>query len=244
MPATVLGTHGSGDHASRPAGNTVPDGSLYSCTDHDLIYVSDYAGNSWATWASLTGTGLADPMTTRGDIIVRNASNVTDRLGIGAAGFVLRSDGTDPSWGYPALTAPIEYTLGAAVTLTTAGSYYQGPNGTPAAGSYLAIGVITFHTGGTGNRGFNARIATGGSVASGILTGYTAIDDKETDAPSASGNEYQCTTWGLVTLNGSTTISLIGASATATVDTMRRNPQSNTPLALNRATVLTLIRYA
>jgi len=42
--------------------------------------------------------GFADPMTTRGDIIIRNASNVTDRLAIGANTFVLTSDGTDIAW--------------------------------------------------------------------------------------------------------------------------------------------------
>jgi hypothetical protein len=42
-------------------------------------------------------------MTTRGDIIVRNASNVTARLATGAAGTVL-SGGTDPAWVYPVLT--------------------------------------------------------------------------------------------------------------------------------------------
>jgi hypothetical protein len=41
---------------------------------------------------------MTDPMTTRGDIIYRNASNVTDRLGIGANTYVLTSDGTDASW--------------------------------------------------------------------------------------------------------------------------------------------------
>jgi hypothetical protein len=38
-------------------------------------------------------------MTTRGDIIIRDSGNVTARLGIGAAGTSLVSDGTDVSWG-------------------------------------------------------------------------------------------------------------------------------------------------
>jgi hypothetical protein len=41
----------TGDHASRPAANTVPDGTLYACSDHDLIYQSD--GATWSTWATL-----------------------------------------------------------------------------------------------------------------------------------------------------------------------------------------------
>jgi hypothetical protein len=100
MAATVSGIHGGLDtHANRPAGNTVPDGSLYSCSTHSLIYKSNLAGNSWATWGNLAGTGLTDPMTTRGDIIVRNASNATDRLARGAvANMALTSDGTDVAY--------------------------------------------------------------------------------------------------------------------------------------------------
>lgn len=40
----------------------------------------------------------ADVLTTRGDIVVRNSSNVTARLAVGSAGTVLSSDGTDVSW--------------------------------------------------------------------------------------------------------------------------------------------------
>jgi hypothetical protein len=44
------------------------------------------------------GGGYTDPLTTRGDVLVRDASNVTNRLAIGANTFVLTSDGTDVSW--------------------------------------------------------------------------------------------------------------------------------------------------
>lgn len=92
MANTVLGTHGSGTHAARPAGNAVPDGSLYSCTTHLLVYVSNYAGNSWSTWANLSGTGMANPMTTTSDIIYSTDNSGTPgRLGIGAAGGALVS---------------------------------------------------------------------------------------------------------------------------------------------------------
>lgn len=42
--------------------------------------------------------GMGDPMTTRGDVIIRNASNVTARLAIGAANTILSSNGTDISF--------------------------------------------------------------------------------------------------------------------------------------------------
>jgi hypothetical protein len=49
--------------------------------------------------------GFSDPMTTRGDLIYRNASNVTARLGAGTANQVLTSDGTDIAWAAPSAGA-------------------------------------------------------------------------------------------------------------------------------------------
>ena len=58
--------------------------------------------NSDAVLVSFTRTGnagsLADPMTTRGDVIIRDSSNATARLAVGSANTVLTSDGTDPSY--------------------------------------------------------------------------------------------------------------------------------------------------
>jgi hypothetical protein len=53
-------------------------------------------------WSQLTGVPslLTDPTTTRGDLIVRGASALA-RLGIGANGTVLTSNGTDASWQTP-----------------------------------------------------------------------------------------------------------------------------------------------
>jgi hypothetical protein len=45
-----------GAHGSRPAASAVPEGALYSCTTHGLVYQSDTA--TWTTW--LTAGGLAD----------------------------------------------------------------------------------------------------------------------------------------------------------------------------------------
>lgn len=128
MTATVAGIHlGIDTHGNRPAANTVPDGSIYSCSTHSLIYKSNFAGNSWATWASLTGTGLTDPMTTRGDSMYRNASNVTDRLPIPAAGQVLGRVGSDLGSLYPpgyefdymAFTSPVSITATSEATANT-----------------------------------------------------------------------------------------------------------------------------
>lgn len=59
--------------------------------DDDLLVEFQRTGNAGS---------LDDPMTTRGDMIVRNSSNTTARLAVGSGSTVLKSDGTDISWGY------------------------------------------------------------------------------------------------------------------------------------------------
>lgn len=64
----------------------------------DLAQILYYNGS---TWVVIGGTlASLSPMTTRGDLITRDASAPT-RLAVGAAGRYLRSDGTDPSWAVP-----------------------------------------------------------------------------------------------------------------------------------------------
>ena len=58
--ATTFANHLlTGDHASRPLADAVPQGTLYSCTDHALIYMSD--GDAWSTWATLGGEAVVIP---------------------------------------------------------------------------------------------------------------------------------------------------------------------------------------
>ena len=55
--STVNGIHlGPDSHANRPDASTVTAGTLYSCSDHNLIYRSDGV-SAWTTWAALGGAG-------------------------------------------------------------------------------------------------------------------------------------------------------------------------------------------
>jgi len=66
---------------------------LFVDTDH-ILKLIDSAG----TVTTYAGGGLTDPMTSRGDIIIRNSSNATARLAKGSADTYLGSDGTDVSY--------------------------------------------------------------------------------------------------------------------------------------------------
>lgn len=81
-------------------GGTTPDA---------IVFPSDLGG----------GSGLVDPMTSRGDIIVRNASNVTARLAKGSAAQVLTSDGTDVAWAATGVAVGARATKNATQTITT-----------------------------------------------------------------------------------------------------------------------------
>jgi len=53
-------------------------------------------------WAAASGGGMTDPMTTIGDMIYRNSSNITDRRAIGTTGQILTVSGGLPVWATPA----------------------------------------------------------------------------------------------------------------------------------------------
>jgi len=53
------------------------------------------------TWATPASGGMTDPMTTRGDMIYKDAANATVRLPTGTVGQLLSTDGTDTAWTDP-----------------------------------------------------------------------------------------------------------------------------------------------
>jgi hypothetical protein len=112
--ANRLGKVLIGTEAERPTSSAELTGVLFVATDTDKLY-----RNSGAAWVELDGsagaggahnlldggTAHSDSATdgvTRGSIIYGNATPAWDELTIGASGTILKSDGTDISWGTPA----------------------------------------------------------------------------------------------------------------------------------------------
>ena len=85
-----------GTLAARPAATAVGAGTLYYDTTNSILYRS-----SGSAWENVESNGLANPMTTNGDLITQ-AAGVPARIALGTANQVLTVTGGAPAWAAPA----------------------------------------------------------------------------------------------------------------------------------------------
>lgn len=115
--------------------------------------------------------GISDPTDTRGDIITRGASAL-GKLGIGASGYFLKSDGTDPTWS----ALSVDLTADVTGTLPLANG---GTNATTASGARTSLGAAASgaNTDITSLGGLTTDIAVadGGTGASDAATARTNL---------------------------------------------------------------------
>lgn len=131
--------------------------------------------------------GMSDPMTTRGDLIYRNSSNVTARLPVGASSYVLTSNGTDVSWAAPSLPTDGKISN---VTISANTMTFTGSNGafngtiTGVAREDAQNDFTTYNTFSVSRSGSVAYFNNPSGMGTGILAsgGYLGVD--------ASGASY------------------------------------------------------
>lgn len=80
--------------------NTLSDVNLASEADHDMLYY-DTASGKWVNGTVATILAQLSPLTTRGDMMYRNAT-VSTRLAKGADNTILAMGANDPEWKTPA----------------------------------------------------------------------------------------------------------------------------------------------
>jgi hypothetical protein len=156
---THLGIQALSAIAQTPTGAEVGQSLIWDGVNYTLSLISG------------GGSGLADPMTTRGDLIFRNSSNVTARLPVGTATYVLTSDGTDVSWAAPS----------SSFTLVNG-------NGTTVNGTGDGVdlgGTLTNNVFIDGNYGFNLGNTTP------LVSTTISVDDRiEFNVNNANGSGY------------------------------------------------------
>jgi len=124
-------------------------------------------GGTGQTTATAAFNALS-PITTTGDLILGNGTNSATRLGIGANGYLLTSNGTTASW----QAAPA-----GGVTTFSAGSTGLTP-ATATSGAVTLAGTLAIANGGTGQTSASAALSalgginTGKSIAMAMIFGF------------------------------------------------------------------------
>lgn len=182
----------------------VTSASTYSKVAVTHVLSAGTISNADSVSAQFVRTGnagsLADPMTTRGDIIVRDSSNATARLAKGAANTVLTSDGTDPAYAQiaTAMIADDAITLAKMAGGTDGNLITYDASGNPA---YVAAGssgqVLTSQGAGSvpvfaAAAGVIVQIVTETDTA--VATGTTTIPNDTTIPQKTEGDEYMTAT--------------------------------------------------
>jgi hypothetical protein len=181
-------------------------------TNGQVLSTNGTAGLSWTTV-------FTDPMTTRGDLVYRNAANTTARLGAGTAGQVLKSDGTDIAW--------------ATLTSTDVGL------GNVTNDAQIAKSIGTAKGDLIGYTASNTPVR----IPVGALDGYVLV----TDVASAAGVKWAASSVGAdsldfaqfidaMTLDASTSISFAGNSLTMSGGALSINNNSNFTTNINTGT--------
>lgn len=165
--------------ASVAAGNVLISGGVTTISSWGKVGLTTHvsgtlpiANGGTSGTTALAAFNALSPVTTRGDLIIRDATNNV-RLAIGTTGKYLRSDGTDPSWQAIAYT-DLTYsglTTGQPLRATSATTAAFGA--LDLAGTSVVNGLLPGTFGGTGvNNSTNTLTFTGtGTLALSTFTG-------------------------------------------------------------------------
>jgi hypothetical protein len=155
ITAPVATTLGGTGLTSFTSGGAVYATSTSALTTGTLPIAS---GGTGQTTASAAFNALS-PITTTGDLILGNGSNSATRLGIGANGYVLTSDGTTASWAastggvtsFSAGTTGLTPSTGTTGAITLAGTLAVANGGTGRVVGNYSIYANEIHVGKDGN---------------------------------------------------------------------------------------------
>jgi hypothetical protein len=201
------------------------DASGYVKLNCTHVVSSGSFSNSDAVLVSFVRTGnagsLDDPMTTRGDVIIRDSSNATARLAVGSANTVLTSDGTDPSYAQvaTAMIADDAVSLAKMASGTDGNLITYDASGNPAHVATGSSGQVLTSNGAGAAPTFQA--AAGGKVVAYSNTHVSTdasttatFPDDDTAPGSSEGTEYTTFTHTASSATNKILIQVIAQAAT------------------------------
>lgn len=161
------------------------------------------------------GTTVAtDPIwDAAGDLAIGTGSDTAARLAIGANNTVLTSNGTTATWSAPSAgsLSNAMTTISSNVTMTTAGTFYDGPvTATLAAGTWFLCGSIAILASSTATREWNVILWDGATVNTRYI--------HRTEGTAQAGYN-SCPVSAIVTASGSQAFK-ISATSTVNADTI------------------------
>jgi hypothetical protein len=194
---------------------TVGSAAVYKSGGTDVAVADGGTGASTAT----AGFNALAPTTTRGDLITRDASNNV-RLAIGAADTVLKSDGTDPSYGKIVNANITDGTIAYAKLASGATAAQSDMETGTSTTTIVTPGRLHFHPGhpkaggnldGTGTPAFRAGDYGMGAVTDNGTGLYTLAFDT-----SFSDTTYWLTGWARNSSDSTITMGALTANQTGT----------------------------
>jgi hypothetical protein len=158
-----------------------------------VVVCYDNSTDTFQLLSPVANAPLTDPMTTRGDLLGRNSSNVTARLAVGAANYALVSDGTDFAWG-AVLRASVAATLtkGYAATPYDAGTKSSGtytPDESNGNFQYAVNGGAHTLAPPTNNCTIIVQYTNNGSAGAVTTSGFTKVSGSFT---TTNGDDFFC----------------------------------------------------
>lgn len=172
----------------------VTDGKLFYKDNSNVVQVIGWktvpisAGGTGQTTASAAFNALS-PITTTGDLIVGNGTNSATRLGIGANGYILTSNGTTATWS----AAPAAQVYPGAGIPNSTGSAWGTSYTTSGSGTVVALN--------------NSPTLTNPTVTNYVETLYSANSSTAITINLSNG------TFQYITLTGNATITMPTAAA-------------------------------